>query len=360
MKTGLSDTAAEYIFRNATFTRLAKAVVPYAGELLYLNRMLVARHPNEPIILCYHGVVPDEVAADSQGHGNLVSVSEFSEQMSLLAQTMTPIYPSALENWLNGSGDLPSNPMLITFDDGYRNNFVHAAPILLKFGIPAIFFPTVSHIGTNRLLWTTEVYRSILLWPSAMVPLPDGSTIAVPANDLQKRRLLAGWVREYCKTLDGELKDQYLLHLREADLPPLGCHEVEMFSFLSWEETAWLYSVGFTIGSHTMDHSILTRIGRDSLRSELEGSREHLEKHLGASCTAIAYPNGGRADYSPQVLSDVAQAGYKLGFTTETGPCTRRMNPLALSRICIPGNLSRLGFQSRISGLHDLLKSSLR
>ncbi len=61
MKTGLSDTAAEYIFRNATLTRIAKAVVPYAGELLYLNRMLVARHPNEPIILCYHGVVPDEV-----------------------------------------------------------------------------------------------------------------------------------------------------------------------------------------------------------------------------------------------------------------------------------------------------------
>jgi peptidoglycan/xylan/chitin deacetylase (PgdA/CDA1 family) len=360
METGwCAHAAAEYVRRKSRLVRLGRAVVPIAGEFLYLNRILTARRHHDPLVLCYHGVVPDEIADDPQRYGNIVSLSEFSEQMALLARTMTPISLSALNSWLYGGSALPENPVLVTFDDGYRNNVIHAAAILLKFGIPAVIFATVNHIGTERLLWPTEVYRSVLLWPSPLVPLPDGSVITAFPNDLQKRTVLAEWVREFCKTLTEERKNQYLLCLRETAFPALTPDEVEMFSFLSWEEACRLHQMGFAVGSHTMDHCILTRIPADRLRHELEVSKWQLEKNLNTSCVSIAYPNGGATDYSPQVLSAAAQANYKLGFTTGSGGCTRCTNPLVVNRICIPGKVSRLGYQSRISGLHDWLRSSL-
>lgn len=352
--------AAEYLRHRHMMARIGKAILPLGGELFYLNRILTVRRHNDPVILCYHGVVPDEVAEDPQRDGNLVGNSEFSEQMGFIARTMTPICLSDLDGWLSGASILPKNPVLVTLDDGYRNNLHYAAPVLLKYGIPAVIFPTVGYIGTDRLLWPTEVYRSILLWPSSMVPLPDGSALAVPPNDVHKRRALAEWTREFCKTLSEESANAYLLHLRESNFPALTPNEIEMFSFLSWEETCRLHQLGFMIGSHTMDHSILTRVSAEHRRHELHESRQQLERHLNTSCICIAYPNGSPTDYSPQILSDVAQAGYKLGFTINAGACTRNTDPLTLSRICIPGKLSRLGYQSRISGLHDLLRSTLR
>jgi peptidoglycan/xylan/chitin deacetylase (PgdA/CDA1 family) len=318
----------------------------------------MARRRHDPLILCYHGIVPDEIAEDLQSYGNLVGLSEFSEQMSLIARRMTPISLSALDRWFHGGSALPANPVLITFDDGYRNNLLHAAPPLLEFGVPAVFFITVGHVGTDSLLWPTEVYRSVLLWPSPLVPLPDGSTLTVPANELQKRSALAEWTREFCKTVSEDLKSQYLMTLREAAFRPFTNDEVEMFSFLSWEEISRLHRMGFEIGSHTVDHCILTRIGADRLRLELEVSRQQIERNIKTPCISLAYPNGSASDYSPQVLSAAAQAGYQLAFTTTAGPCNRPADPLALNRICIPGKLSRAGFQSRISGLYDLVKRS--
>jgi peptidoglycan/xylan/chitin deacetylase (PgdA/CDA1 family) len=360
METGwCAHAAAEYVRRKFRLARIGRAVVPMMGEFLYLNRILTARRRHAPLVLCYHGVVPDEVAEDPQRYGNIVSVSEFSEQMSLLSRTMTPISLPALNSWFYGGPALPANPVLVTFDDGYRNNAIHAVAILLKFGIPAVFFATVNHIGTERLLWPTEAYRSVLLWPSPQVPLPDGSVIDVSPSDLRKRMALAQWVREFCKTLSEERKNQYLLCLRETTFPALTPDEVEMFRFLSWEETCRLHQMGFAVGSHTMDHSILTRIPADRLRHELEVSKWQLEKNLGTSCVSIAYPNGSESDYSPHVLSAAARANYKLGFTTGPVGCTRCTDPLAVDRICIPGKISRIGYQSRISGLHDWLRSSL-
>ena len=354
-----SQTAAEYIRRKRMLGRIGKATLPFAGEFLLLNRILTERRRQSPVVLCYHGVVPDEIAQDPERYGNLVGLSEFTEQMSLLARTMTPVTPSAFDDWLHNGSPLPEKSVLVTFDDGYRNNLSHAAGVLQKFGIPAVLFAIVGCVGTDRLLWPTEIYRSILLWPSAVVPLPDESTIAVPPNDGEKRMALAAWVREFSKVLSEESKNLYLSRLREVALPALESREMEMFRFLSWEELCQLRRIGFEVGSHTMEHCILTRIDAYRVRRELEESRQQLERRLETSCVSFSYPNGRPADYSPQIISQVAQAGYRVGFTTNPGACTHHMNPLALHRVSIPGKLSQRAYRSRISGLHDLLKSSI-
>jgi peptidoglycan/xylan/chitin deacetylase (PgdA/CDA1 family) len=354
-----AEIAAESLRHSSVWRRMGRYAVPIAGRYLLLNSMLRAGQRRLPLVLCYHGVVPDRVAADPFGYGNLISVSEFSRQMAMLARRMRPIDVPTLRDWLTGGTELPTDSVLVTFDDGYRNNLRHASPILARFGIPAIFFVTSGYVGSECLLWPTEVYRRVLLWPSHEVPLPDGSTLEVPKNEQPHRMALATWVRECCKLISDERTTDYLNRLRESDLAALTEAEEEMFAFLNWDEVRHLRRMGFEIGSHTTHHRLLTRISHSQLREELFASKVQIEEELQFACISLAYPNGSEGDYSPEVLAASADAGYKLGFTTRSGPCVRSVNPLTVNRICLPGQLSNLEFQSRVSCLHDRLKQSI-
>ena len=82
--------------------------------------------------------------------------------------------------------------MLVTFDDGYRNNLTLAAPVLKSHDIPCIFHVATGYIDTPRMLWTTEVVLRLLRWPNAVVPTPDGGNISVPANKWERTQLAQG------------------------------------------------------------------------------------------------------------------------------------------------------------------------
>jgi peptidoglycan/xylan/chitin deacetylase (PgdA/CDA1 family) len=354
-----AEIAAENLRRPSVWRRLGKAAVPLVGRYLFLNKALRARQRKLPLILCYHGVVPDKIADDPFNYGNVISVSEFSAQMAMIARSMKPLSLASLRDWLVGSTEMPPDSVLVTFDDGYRNNLAHAAPILTKFDIPAVFFASAGYLGGARLLWPTDIYRRVLLWPFKDVPLPDGSMLDVSPAEVPKRIALAEWAREFCKLIPDDLRTHFLRILSEAPLPVLTQAEAEMFSFLSWDELRQLHRLGFEIGSHTTDHCILTRIPAYQLATELIASKQQIEEHLRIPCLGLAYPNGSQADYSPSILLAAAQAGYQIGFTTNPGPCRRTENALTLNRVCVPGKLSGNEFQSRVSCLHDDLKQAI-
>jgi peptidoglycan/xylan/chitin deacetylase (PgdA/CDA1 family) len=354
-----AEIAAESLRRTSVWRRIGKAAVPLAGRYLCLNRALRARRRKIPLIVCYHGVVPDKFADDPLNYGNVVSVSEFSEQMAMIARSMRPISLASLRDWLVGSTEMPPDSVLVTFDDGYRNNLTHAAPILTRFSIPAVFFASVGYVGSERLLWPTDIYRRVLLWPFKHVPLPDGSMLDVSPAEVPKRIALAEWAREFCKLIPDDLRTHYLRILSKAEVSVLTPAEEEMFSFLSWDELRQLHRLGFEIGSHTTDHCILSRVPACQLAVELLDSKQRIEEHLRVPCISVAYPNGSQVDYSPAVLVAAVQAGYQLGFTTNSGPCMRTGSPLTLNRVCVPGKLSGDGFQSRVSCLHDGLKHTI-
>lgn len=100
--------------------------------------------PSRVPVLLYHHLDP---AADGQ-NGAVVSVAEFEAQMLWLKQQgYTPLTTRQLEAWLSQRGTLPAQPVLITFDDGYRSNFVHAYPILERLGLKAVIFMVTGLAG---------------------------------------------------------------------------------------------------------------------------------------------------------------------------------------------------------------------
>jgi peptidoglycan/xylan/chitin deacetylase (PgdA/CDA1 family) len=245
----------------------------------------------------------------------------------------------------------------VTFDDGYRNNRIYAAPLLLKYGVPAVMFVTTGYIGTDRLLWPYEVQERILCWSEPTLPLPGGRECHLPRG-FTARYQLAECVREHCKTLPFDEACAYLEALTAGgDMPG---ESRQSLTFMNWDEVCELAHMGFAIGSHTVEHAILSRLSKKRLWDELQQSKTTIERELSAPCRYFAYPNGGPSDLSAESEDALRQAGYKFAFTTTPCFCSKAQNPLHLGRIVIPDHPSLDLFRAHISMLHSTAKRWLQ
>jgi peptidoglycan/xylan/chitin deacetylase (PgdA/CDA1 family) len=314
----------------------------------WLARKLARR---KVLVLCYHGVVAAP-QKDRFRYATTVGAAEFEEHMDALRQFFHPISLSDLLHWYEGSQALPDNPVLVTFDDGYRNNLSLAASVLRRRQIPCVFHVTAAYIGTRRVLWPDEVITRVMDWPHATIPTPDDAAAPLPLDKTARRGLAQRW-KEQCKHIRWEKLEAYLERLRQvpADLE----EDEERYGFLGWDEVRDLQRQGFEIGSHTMEHPILTQTSPDRLAWELKESKRRIEAETGAPCLAIAYPNGGAEDFSEAVVAAAQKAGYRLGFTIVEEFNRAPVNALAVNRLCVMGHLPASEFHLRVSGAAGLL-----
>src|SRR5438105_14580738 len=121
--------------------------------------------------------------------------------------------------------------MLVTFDDGYRNNLTYAAPVLQRFGVPAIINVCAGYISQKQLLWPDEIHWRVVFWPKCFIPLPDAPRERKMPSDFSERVAFARELRETSKHLPHEKITHYLEQLREYEVPEPSD---EIFGFLSW------------------------------------------------------------------------------------------------------------------------------
>ncbi len=324
-----------------------KAALNTALSGLGLNAVIRDRLRRHLLVLCYHGVVAEE-PSDRFGYGNTVSAEEFRLHLEYLARHFRPVSVDDV-----AGGEFPERAALVTFDDGYRNNLTEAAPVLLRAGVPCAFFVSTGYIGTRNVLWTDEVIGRILNWRCGRLTLPGGGDCEVP-GELAARRALASQVKEQCKRLDWSVTRAWIEMLRGISDPPSP--NSELWDFMTWDEVRTLHSQGFAIGSHTVNHPILTRIGPKELAAEMTGSKAAIERELGAPCRAIAYPNGGPADVSAEVFAAARTAGFEMGFTVAERHSPPGEDALSISRLCIQGHLPMSAFTYRVDGVQRLLR----
>ena len=319
------------------------------------NRDLLA---GSVVVLAYHGVISDRHAEHPLRSFNMLTVSEFRRHLTEIVRLFNPIAMDDFRAWFRGGRQLPRKALLITFDDGYANNLVHAAPLLKQMGVPATFFIPTGYIGGDRLLWPTEVFCRSYYWSGKQMPMPRGGEAAVPQTQSARIEFAAD-VEETCKQLPAATCMKYLARLRaECDLVLDEAAE-ELFGFLDWDGVRELRKSGFEIGSHTVEHVIVSRADRPRLAHELRASKSTIEREIRSECFCFAYPNGRADDITPAAMQAAADAGYDFAFSVTDGFCHRSANPMLLDRIWIPGGRSIREFRTRVSGTHGQLKRLL-
>ena len=306
------------------------------------------------LTLCYHSVLPDAEIGTSHVYRNTVGVEELRQQLEILATWYEFASPDAVLDAAEGR-PLPRPSVLITFDDGHASLLTHAAPLLQRMGIPAVFHVTTGHIGTGTPLWTEELAWIVAGWRQKRIPLPSaGQSVPVSPEPAARATLTRG-LSAAAKRLANDDRLAYLAELRSAGAAEPPAMEREAFRFLDWHGVRDLQRRGFAIGSHTVDHSILSRTDRPTLDRELALSKRRIETELSTECPWIAYPNGTPQDVSPTVFERARAAAYRIGFTTFGGFDHPRRSPLAIGRICVPGGLSSRAFRAMTSGVQHWL-----
>jgi peptidoglycan/xylan/chitin deacetylase (PgdA/CDA1 family) len=236
---------------------------------------------------------------------------------------------------------------LITFDDGYLDNYSVAFPVLRKHGLSAVFFLPTSFVGSSHVPWWDEIAWVLRSSAGTAIPLEGAAkpfVIDREDPDTGIRRVLS-FVKSRATPLSHQVEE-----IRRAcgqrDRPQLN--DARQL-FLNWDQARVMHSAGMDIGSHTHAHRVLAHLTVREQKAELGESKAILEAELRAPITSIAYPVGSHSAYTPETCGLAKDMGYRLGFNFR-----RRNNrlplsqPLDIGRLAVNWNVAPRGLRSMI------------
>ena len=279
-----------------------------------------------------------------------VDPNHFDEQMEVLRRRTTV---QSLDELLrsHSEGAISPGSVAVTFDDGYRDNLIHAKPILQKHDVPATVFVTTGYLSQTREYWWDEVQRHILESPRLPGHLEleiGGATRTWSVEvDPDSGEETEGWnVLEAAP--HGSRRELYRF-LCEALKPIATGDRIEIldrlaawcgntvtprpdYRALSNSEVAELEGDSIRIGAHTVSHPTLSGCATAEQRREIVSSREQLERILGHPVSVFAYPYGNRSDYTPETVELVREAGFTAACSTVPEPVWRRTDVHQLPR----------------------------
>jgi peptidoglycan/xylan/chitin deacetylase (PgdA/CDA1 family) len=277
-------------------------------------------------ILTYHHVADADPASPFDHNIADATPGQFRRQMEALARYGTPIGIDELLRALDGA-PLPRNPVMVTFDDGYRSCHDVALPILRAVGVRATFFIATSFITERRIYWWERIalllHRTKRTTATLSYPAPMTLQLGDPS--------VGDKLNDTIKDTRGLDVERFLAELAEA----LGIEwnrEVEARHaddlIMGWDQVRALARAGMDVESHGRRHRVLQTLDDASLADELGGARQDLEAQLGRPVRAVAYPVGRRIHSEQRIRSALIAAGYKIGMSNCSG--VNRWWPAAL------------------------------
>jgi peptidoglycan/xylan/chitin deacetylase (PgdA/CDA1 family) len=244
-----------------------------------------------------------------------VSVEEFDRQMAYVAAHCKPLsLPEAVARLAKGR--LEEGTVLVTFDDGYRDNLTEALPVLKKHGVPATIYLTTGMIGGELMPWWYEEEAIIASLDRISLEW-EGRKLEFDCADAAGKTRAFNVLTPLLKALPPSRQRGLLDRLRGGLPRSQARGEAE---FLTWDEARRLASDPLiTIGAHTVNHHVLSRLGEGELREEMSASRQRLQAELGRPVEHFAYPFGGRGEAGEREFRMAAELGFASAFTTRIG-----------------------------------------
>jgi peptidoglycan/xylan/chitin deacetylase (PgdA/CDA1 family) len=226
----------------------------------------------------------------------------------------------------------PGRRVLLTFDDGYRDNYDVAYPLLRRHGLTATFFPATGFLDSARAAWWDELAWMVRNATRERLPAGDPFPEALALGPNEDGTIAA--LTSRYKELDEPDTEPFLAALAAATgagrCEPSRCREL----WMTWEMVRELQAAGMQIGGHTVTHPILARLSLERQREEIDGCAERLEQELGRPMRWFAYPVGARDSFTAQTKRILEERGVQLAFSFYGGfGAYARWNALDVPRI---------------------------
>jgi len=287
------------------------ALAAFSG-LTGMTRML-GMLPTVPalLVLNYHRVGNRNDCPYDSGVFS-ATADEFDEQVRFLARKF---HIATLEEVIEivGSTRRPQGTViLLTFDDGYLDNYETVFPILSARKAHGVFFLPTAFIGTDHIPWWDTIAYIIKRSRKSEFELNCGSVekFDIPREGIQRVIDQALMMYKMASVKDSQRFISMLETACDASRPDGSSR-----CFMNWDEAAQLLRRGMSIGSHTHEHEVLSPLPEARQFEELSVSKRELQDRLGIPVEALAYPVGLRESFSPVTRAAAAKADYRVAFS---------------------------------------------
>jgi len=293
---------------------------------------------------------------------NQISRCSFNWQVNYLKKHYQVMSIEEVIQMIKEKKSLPDNVAIITFDDGFRNNYTVAYPILKKNNVPATIFLTTNYIDTENILWPDELYLSFRHTTEKKLELKDHGMGEYDLHTMSLRARAYEVIIKHLKSISAKEKDAILAIIEEK----LGILDIKEeyksnFTMLSWEEIREMHDSGLIdFGGHTANHEILSRLDGGTMKDEIADSCNSIKEKLNTTSVSFAYPNGKREDFSDLAKEVLKKENISCAVTTITGLNEPNQDLYELKRVGVCHNVTKSGFKLLVSGYIEWLKSLMK
>jgi peptidoglycan/xylan/chitin deacetylase (PgdA/CDA1 family) len=278
----------------------------------------------------------------------------FAEQVAFMARRYRCVTMDDVHEALARGRSLPDNALVITFDDGYRDNYEAAFPILRAHGVPATFYLTTGCLDGGPPLWMTElrylvygVRRPTVVDPVTGAAYPVGVARACERAIAGLKQTLVGRGHAERQAVLAELR-------RQSGARREGVRD----RMLTWSEARKMRDGGMQIGAHTITHPRLPSVTSGEALEELAGCRDELRARLSTAIEHFAYPNPGDGQHwDERIRALVAATGYATAVTSTAGYVRGCDDPLALARMNSAARRRALAWDLEREALRESLRT---
>jgi peptidoglycan/xylan/chitin deacetylase (PgdA/CDA1 family) len=315
-----------------SFKENLKMVLLQTKALRFRQLML----PRSAVILAYHSVVTDwRKQADYIVRGITTDAEVFDEQMRILRREYNPVTLDDLAGWIRGIQTLPPRSVVVTFDDGFSDNYHVAAPIMEKYGIHGTIYLTVDAVQRQELPWfcrTIFLFRQAEIRKTVLIDTKLNRTWNL--GDATENRDAFICYSYPCAKLTGDKLRDYVAKLETW----FGFHlDLDNVSgMMTFDQARELRQRGHIIGNHTFSHCNLAYIPQESLHQEIVVANQILEHKLGEPVEHFSYPHPCLNPQWNNITHSVTEKlNCKTTVLTNFGLITQHSSPFLLPRLMI-------------------------
>ena len=273
-------------------------------------------------IFCYHRVNNNE-----DPFFPAMPVEQFDQQIEYISRYHNVV---SLRDLLTRLDDGCAEPMIaVTFDDGYRDNYENALPVLERYGVPATIFLATGVIDSGQPLWFEELAGKLktttLEFLDVELGVPRRFLLRTEGDRLDTNRRLLELLRMLPDHLRHNWLREILRELGGASGEPRG-------NMLTWDQVREMTGRGIAFGGHTVTHPFLSKTTDDQMAWEVSECKRQIERMSQREVEHFAYPNGREEDFIVSSKRLLKQAGYRAAVTTIWGHNDGSTDPMELRR----------------------------
>jgi len=320
------------------------------------DKLLRYIHKKKLLVVAYHGVT---TSTYDPPIWTQLPVNTFRRQIEFLAKNYHILSLSELTCYIDNCKPIPDGCALITLDDGLKNNYTVAYPVLKEFNVPATMFLVVDYVNTEKYFWFDELLfllKNLNFKNSKLKNLFRDMKLDIVASDLWKQywRLV-----EYLKKLPKKERVHILDRFRiesDADMNSVS-HD---FGMLSWHQVQEMLESGLIeFGVHSASHEILSTLRPTEFSAEILQPQAKLSRKLNRNIVSFCYPNGRpHEDYHAGHIRYLRKCGYHCAFTLKASLNSQIwQHSFEIARMTVGNDFSSHNdyFRLKTSGLFDLV-----